>query len=277
MDTLRQYQDHKRLEKEEARLLRQERGLLKGEEPGPLERRLAPIQEKIPQGLERTLTAAFAKGLDFLVSSRYSPVDRTVNREKLSGQYEQSRQALDQRLTRGTLRSFERQSRRSGAVSQGIALTEGAALGLLGIGLPDIPVFLGLLLRAVYEVGEGYGHTTETQGERQFALLILCCAFSRGEEQRDCFARCDALGQLLDRGETPPPDPRLSEETAQILARGLLFLKFIQGLPLVGAAGGLANGPLLGRVNKTARIKYQKRLLARLRQRCGPFGRVGGR
>lgn len=52
-------------------------------------------------------------------------------------------------------------------------------------------------------------------------------------------------------------------ETARVLADRLLLVKFVQGLPLVGAVGGAANLSLSGRVSRFGALKYEKRFLER--------------
>ena len=49
--------------------------------------------------------------------------------------------------------------------------------------------------------------------------------------------------------------------TAQALSQQLLYMKFLQGIPLVGVAGGAYDMVCLHRVQQFARLKYQRRLL----------------
>ena len=43
-------------------------------------------------------------------------------------------------------------------------------MGFFGLGLPDIPLFLGVLLKSIYEVALSYGYTYDTQEEQIFIL-----------------------------------------------------------------------------------------------------------
>jgi len=50
-------------------------------------------------------------------------------------------------------------------------------------------------------------------------------------------------------------------ETASVFAMDMLILKFIQGLPVVGIFGGVANPIYYNRVLKYVQLKYRKRYL----------------
>ena len=55
-------------------------------------------------------------------------------------------------------------------------------------------------------------------------------------------------------------------DTAEVLATELLAVKFLQGLPLVGALGGFYDGVFQQRVMHCAVLKYNRRLLLRGRE-----------
>ena len=50
-------------------------------------------------------------------------------------------------------------------------------------------------------------------------------------------------------------------ETASVFAMDMLILKFIQGLPVVGIVGGVANPIYYKRVLNYVQLKYRKRYL----------------
>ena len=50
------------------------------------------------------------------------------------------------------------------------------------------------------------------------------------------------------------------------LSEGMLMAKFIQGLPLVGAVGGVSNPVVYQKVLQYAALKYKKRYLAGKRE-----------
>lgn len=79
-------------------------------------------------------------------------------------------------------------------------------MGVLGIGLPDIPVFTGM-------IPEGY------QEKEQI------------------------------------------EQTAGALSKELLYMKFLQGIPVPGAVGGAYNAIYMKRIAEYAGLKYRHRYL----------------
>ncbi|MDY4430828.1 EcsC family protein, partial [Evtepia sp.] len=46
------------------------------------------------------------------------------------------------------------------------------------------------------------------------------------------------------------------------LSRELLYMKFLQGIPLVGAVGGVFNLVYMKQISGYANLKYQRRFLA---------------
>ncbi|MFQ9893778.1 MAG: EcsC family protein, partial [Emergencia sp.] len=50
--------------------------------------------------------------------------------------------------------------------------------------------------------------------------------------------------------------------TAETMSTELLYLKFLQGIPLVGVVGGASNSVYLQKVLKYAKLKYHQRFLS---------------
>ena len=125
---------------------------------------------------------------------------------------------------------------------------EGIGLGVLGIGLPDIVIFVGVLLKGIYETALHYGFDYQTQQEQYVILKLMETAMQKGNEWE--------LGnQEIDRIITG------TSETKE------LPLKFIQGLPVVGIAGGAGNPLYYRKVIKYVEVKYRKRYLLKLQNK----------
>ena len=245
-----------RLEKQEARLLKD--GL-------SLPRMQTGLEEKIPPKVRQTLEAAFYKAFQTLFAPGGARlVEKTIPVERLNLEQRLWEGALSPQEERALLRQME-SGRRKGQAGEVLAAgAEGTALGLLGIGLPDIPVFLALLLRSLYQSALRYGFSYESAEERTYVLLLLQGALSQGEERRELSRRADQLGRALDHGW--PASVDLEEETktaAALLAQKLLAVKFVQGLPVVGVVGGAVNFSAAGRVSQWGALKYKKRFLER--------------
>lgn len=55
------------------------------------------------------------------------------------------------------------------------------------------------------------------------------------------------------------------EKTARVLVEEMLYLKFIQGIPLIGVAGGLSDVFYQKKIADFAELKYHKRFLEKQR------------
>ncbi len=135
------------------------------------------------------------------------------------------------------------------------------------MGLPDIPILMTLLLRAVYQTALRYGFGYDTPQERYYILLLLCAALTKGAVRLEYSDRADRFGRALDHGEAPAFDlDAQMRETSKALANAMLVVKFIQGTAVVGALGGAYNFSATRRVTEVADLKYQKRFLEKKRR-----------
>lgn len=225
-----------------------------------------PGQDRIPAGLRDTLTAAFAKGFHVVFARGTGLIEKTYDRELLEAEFQVQDGRSGAHPTRRSLRRLDRRARQVRMTGSGTALAEGVGLGALGIGLPDVPLFLAGLLRGIYQIALSYGFSYDTPEERAYLLRLLACAAAPG---RDAQQALDALARGIQAGTAPLPD--LEAETARAadgLADLMLTAKFIQGLPLVGAVGGALNLPVYRRLTAYAALEYRKRYLWR-RQKGG--------
>lgn len=245
-----------RVEREEARLLNRKPFLRQSE-------KIAALQVHIPQSVRDTLEKAFQKAFETLFSpggTRF--VERTYAKEKAEAAYRAWEAPLSPREARKELRRMNWKSAASRSIGSCVAGVEGTALGLLGVGLPDIPVILAWLLRGLYQTAVRYGFSYETAVERVYLLLLLQGALQDGEARRACSQRADGLGRALDHGWPTSCDLEAEiQTTSRLLAERLLLVKFVQGLPVVGAVGGAANWSLSGAVSRYGTLKYKKRFL----------------
>ncbi|MGI6028298.1 MAG: EcsC family protein [Candidatus Heteroscillospira sp.] len=220
----------------------------------------ARLREKVPQGVRKSLTAAFEKAFGLLFLNCGGVISMSFDREKLVREF-CGQDALAEKTR--SLNGMER-LRRSLALGQlkngAATAAAGAGLGFLGLGLPDIPLLTATMLKGLYELASGYGYDFDSQEEQLYILRLIRAALAAGDERA-------ALSRLLDL----PPE-RTEDMGAEIaaaseaLADALLAEKFIQGIPLIGAVGGIVNGRLYGRISRLAAMKYEKRyLMSRLR------------
>ena len=90
-------------------------------------------------------------------------------------------------------------------------------------------------------------------------LLVLDAALTGGMEYP---ALSDQLDQALSGTElTGLLEQELADRVAGKLAEELLAAKFLQGIPLAGAVGGVLDSRLTARLLDYAALKYNRRFL----------------
>lgn len=188
------------------------------------------LSEKVPEKLQNTLDTAFEKAFSLVFRKGTAVVEKTMNKKGV------------------------KQNKRNLLLS-GIT---GAGLGILGIGIPDIPVFTGMIFKAVYEIAKSYGFSYDSEGERYYILLLIRTAVSHGPQVREMnekvndYIKSDWLPLDYIREEE-------IEKTAKALSEELLYMKFIQGIPIVGVTGGIYDAVYMREIIKYADLKYRQR------------------
>ncbi len=248
----------KRLEKQERRFLNRRESYLKMK-TSPL---VENIQDKVPDKLLVTLEKAFYKGFQLVFEKGHGYIERTYDRSKLQLNHELNNHQWEQKGKRKYLRRIDKRVGRSRTLNSGISVLEGGILGILGIGLPDIPLLISVMMRTIYETSVSYGFHYDTQEERYYILLLICGALTKGESQREFNNKVDQVG--IDLNYNLPIEFDIREQmgiTAGILSDAMVTAKFIQGIPIIGAVGSIANYGIIKKVGQYAGLKYKKRYL----------------
>ena len=224
------------------------------------------IRSKVPKKALDALEGAFEKGFIYLLKKGGPILEKIGGMDKAKKEGEKYRASLERMVHPATLKALD-QAAGSRVTSAKLTVTaEGLGLGAAGIGLPDIPIFLAMLLKTCYEIGASYGYDYKDESERSFTLAILKYAFSSGEAQKQFGKECDQLGRDIDNDEWI--DTEINEENlkevSEVLSTNMLIGKFIQGQAFVGVVGGIQNYQLMHKVATAAKIKYKKRFLDRM-------------
>ncbi len=248
----------KKLEKKEYSLL--EKRMLRN---APLLQRL--LADRLPPKLQNTLRDAFLHAFDTVFTHGGAVINKTFSEEKQKTEYEIRRYTAEIQPTKKNLRAF---SKKAGQISRGntaLSGTVGVTMGLLGIGLPDIPVFVGFLLKNVYETAITNGFDYKTPGEQYFILLLIEAALASGDT---ALARETLVNAWIEAHRDIPAGTQKPEvfreqlqRTAYALADAVLYMKFIQGIPIVGAAGGISDAVCVSQIGAYSALKYERRRL----------------
>lgn len=240
------------IEAELEKLERRERKLMASPLPGgALKQKLF---DQVPEKLRDTLISAFAAAFRMVFINGTGVIEKTFRGEDISLGFDAGDYVVELRGSKRAIQRMDGVSKRANLINAAFAGAEGVGLGLLGMGLPDIPVLVGTLLRGIYQTALSYGFDYDSVGERVFILRLIRTALCPPESSAECMRRLN--GGVLDAS----PEREI-ELAAVTLADALLVEKFIQGIPIVGAVGGFVNTAVYSRVANLAGIKYKQRYL----------------
>ena len=220
------------------------------------------LESKIPAGLQNTLDKAFAKAFQMVFEKGTGVIEKTYNKEEMKKKYQINEYAAKVYGNKKSLKVFSGKAKGAGAGNLLLSGTAGVGLGVLGIGLPDIALFTGLMLKGIYEIALHYGFDYDDDEEKKFILLLICGALSYGKELQDIN---EEINFYMDYGAYVK---KRSMEDAVALATGclsgeLLYMKFLQGIPVVGAVGGAYDAIYMKQIMEYAELKYRRRFYLR--------------
>ena len=211
--------------------------------------------------VQKTLDTAFAKAFALIFEKGTGVIEKTYQRTKLEQDYQVRQYMADVKQDSKSLRAFSKKARDTGTKNLLLSGVSGIGMGVLGIGLPDIPVFTGMILKNIYETALQYGYSYESREEKYFILLLIRGAVSYG----DTLCEIDGkVNEFIRNGILPEEyqDKEQIEQTAGALSKELLYMKFLQGIPVVGAVGGAYDAVYMKRITEYAELKYRHRYLA---------------
>lgn len=235
------------------------------------------VEKKVPETLQNTLEAAFNKAFVAVFENGAGIIEKTYQKDKQVRQYKTNQRRLDKEGFQGkAVRKFERQAKKTVRKNLAISSVEGIGFGLVGWGIPDIPIFVSVLLKSIYEIAISYGYSYNTDKEKLFILKLIDTSLMSGDELRK---KDEEMNQLIERyyceeyfpeeyGETDPFVTELQivrqiDFSALALSHELLYGKFVQGTTFVGVVGGTADITCLKKITDYAALKYKRRFLLR--------------
>ncbi|MCM1180532.1 MAG: EcsC family protein [Clostridium sp.] len=240
------------------------------------------VEKKVPATLQNTLEAAFNKAFITVFDKGAALIEKTYNKEKQQNIYKENEKLMEKEIFDAKLvKKFERQAKYTAVKNLAITSVEGVGMGLFGVGLPDIPVFVSVLLKSIYEIAISYGFEYTTDREKLFILKMIDTSLKSGNLLRTKDAELNRLieryhmeeresGEVDEMAEfvTELQIVRQIDDSAKALSHELLYGKFVQGMTIVGVVGGTADVTCLKRVTDYAKLKYKRRFLLRNKPDC---------
>ena len=219
------------------------------------------LESRIPEKVYAGLESAFCKGFGVVFDQGRAIIEKGYNKEDLQADHAIRDFAVKMKGGRKELKQMHKSAKQSNLVNMAVTTVEGIGLGVLGVGMPDIVLFLGTLLKGVYETALNYGFDYESRQEQLLILKMMQTALSNGESWVQRNAEVEEMLKLETVDITDDTVKQQVNDTASAFAMDMLLLKFIQGLPVVGIIGGAANPVYYSKVMKYIQLKYLKRYL----------------
>ncbi len=249
------------IEKELRAVEKQEKKLQKAAlkaKPAPIK---VALESKIPEKVYNGLEAAFSKGFSVVFQQGKAVIEKSYKKEEIQNNHSIRDYAVQLKGGKKELRQMHRSAKRSDSLNVVVTTAEGIALGALGIGMPDIVLFLSTVLRGVYETALNYGYDYESRAEQYVILKMMAASLTYGEGWEEENQEVDELLEEQNLTVTEEALNTQLRQTAAVFAMDMLLIKFIQGLPIIGILGGAANPIYYNRILHYVQLKYRKRYL----------------
>ncbi len=223
------------------------------------------LAEKVPQKLQSTLNDAFYGAFWLIFEKGTGVIEKTYRKDEMERTYLVNEYADNIKQNKKTLKTFSKQATNSKTVNLLLSGASGIGMGALGIGIPDIPLFTGMIFRSIYEIALSYGFEYESEKEKYFILMLIQGAVSYGTELKKI--NCD-VDEYMENEILPINYDKLGQirEVSAALSNELLYMKFLQGIPIVGVVGGASDAIYMKQILEYANLKYKHRFLLKRRK-----------
>lgn len=220
------------------------------------------LEKKVPAGLQNTLDTALGKAFWLVFEKGTGVIEKTYNKDEMQKTYQINEYAAKIRGNKKSLKVFSGKAKGVGTGNLLVSGAAGVSLGILGIGLPDIALFTGLVLKGIYEIALNYGFEYENEEEKKFILLLIRGALSHGKELQSINEK---LNFYMEQGvfNMAESTEDALKAAAGCLSKELLYMKFLQGIPVVGAIGGAYDAIYMKQIMTYAELKYRRRFYLR--------------
>ncbi|MBK5252978.1 MAG: EcsC family protein [Peptostreptococcaceae bacterium] len=201
-------------------------------------------KSNVPDKVDKAVKSFISKASSFIW------VNSTSKRGK------RNLEALKHDTNLETLSAFDKDSKKIYEKGASFTYKEGGILGAIGVGIPDIPLFLAVLLRGMHSISAIYGFDYKSDYEKHYILKLLLASLSSGENRKKYFEELDTFEVGDDN----------YSELAHLIAAELIVQKLVQGIFIIGAVAAITNKRTYIKVMKCTRYKYRQRFLNKLNE-----------
>jgi len=139
------------------------------------------LESRIPEKVYTGLESAFCKGFGVVFDQGRAIIEKGYSKEDLQADHAIRDLAVQLKGGRKELKQMYRSAKQADFVNMAVTTAEGIGLGALGVGMPDIVLFLGNLLKGIYETALHYGFDYDSRQEQLLILTMMQTALSHGE------------------------------------------------------------------------------------------------
>lgn len=249
-------------------LLKKESKFAEKRQAGPTSVLINKLDRFVPEKLSGTLNAAFFKGFEMIFEKGTGVIEKTYNKQQKEKDFQINTYAAELGADRKSVRKFTKQAKSAKATNLLVSTVEGVGLGLVGAGIPDIPLFIAMLLKSVYEIALSYGYRYDTEGEKVFILRMIQVAMLDDEAFLEANMEFnDLIDQIVADGDSLEgyrvDKTAQMRATSEALSAEMMYTKFLQGTMIIGMAGGIFDPIYINRISDYAVLKYRRRFLRR--------------
>jgi hypothetical protein len=238
------------------------------------------IRKKVPKSLQKTLESAFGKAFYMVFQKGTGIIEKTYRKDVAHSTYKRfSKRMKREGFSATGVKRFDRQAKSTIRKNLVISLFEGIGLGLCGMGIPDIPIFVSVMLKSIYEIALSFGFDYNSDEEKLFILKMVEASLKSGDDLRKKDAELNKLIDLYNEHANDKKEndenyeayndeyvlrlmiKRQTDATTQALSKELLYGKFIQGKAIIGIIGGINDVTCLKKITDYAVLKYKRRFL----------------
>lgn len=224
------------------------------------------IEDKVPEKVRKGLRFAFERAFLMVLEKGAIVLEKTYHKEEMAQNFEINQFALELKGNGKAAKVFSKNAKKSSFRNVAVSGVKGVTLGVVGIGLADVPVFVGMIFRGIYEISLHYGYDYQEKEEKYFILQVILGALTEGE---GFFLVDGEVNGFIEKGGLVEVDEEIEEieerelvkKVSDLLAEEVILAKFVQGIPVVGAVGGICDVIFMEKILKYVKLKYERRFV----------------
>lgn len=231
------------------------------------------VRKWVPKTLQNTLDVAFGKAFYMVFDKGAFIIEKTYNKKEMIRIFRMNKKRMqEETFSKKSVKRFERQCKATIYKNLILSFFEGVGFGLFGMGIPDIPVLVTVLLKSIYQISLSYGYPYASEQEKLFILKLIETSLDSGSSLREADS---FVNDMIDvyvadekmkrtRSRELVDEEKVKEQvdkTAKALSIQLLYWKFLQGQTIVGLVGGISDVIYLKRITDYVLLKYKRRFL----------------